>query len=95
MIVIPAQAGIQITRSTAGSWQEGSVKPHIGSEICRTVDPGLRRDDGASIFAQPPTYPIPRPAETDWITASKAGVQGERRNPGPLDPRRRGNDDSI
>ena len=45
MIVIPAQAGIHSTRRTAGSRRARSVKPHIESETCCTVDPGLRRDD--------------------------------------------------
>src|SRR5262252_6130905 len=38
-------------RSTTGSGQARSSKPHLESETCSTVDPGLRRDDVASIYA--------------------------------------------
>src|SRR5215469_3320059 len=39
-------------RSTTGSGQARSSKPGLESETCSTVDPGLRRDDVASIYAR-------------------------------------------
>jgi hypothetical protein len=76
MIVIPAQAGIHCTRSTAGSGQARSVKPHIGSETCSTVDPGLRRDDAASsVCATHLSEPRNREHQLDY-TVEKSGGPG-------------------
>src|SRR5215469_10115512 len=61
-------------RSTTGSGQARSSKPHLESETCSTVDPGLRRDDVASIYARYTPIWAPGTANTNWITASKAGT---------------------
>jgi hypothetical protein len=66
MIVIPVQARIHCTCSTAGSGQSRSEEPHIKSETCGTVDPGLRQDDVASILSR---------GTSNWITASESGCQ--------------------
>src|SRR5262252_6576729 len=74
MVVIPAQAGIHCTRSTAGPGQARSWKLQAESETCSTVDPGLRRDDVASILRTTHLSEPRGTANTNWITGSFAGA---------------------
>jgi hypothetical protein len=89
MIVIPAQAGIHCTAAQPTPGQSRSAKRTIESETCRPVDPGLRRDDVATV-AGTTIY-----TGTIGLQLQKRGSKVLRLGRLPLGPRLRGGDEFV